>query len=347
VLNGGLCFARAILNHQVPKDFDNHNPQAYLKDVIRKLSLPQPVIGLMTAANVSNVSVKVDTYEEKKFISVIVTAGLSNPVTAGDQINTPTLGIGTINLIVLVDGNLTDGCLVETIKTITEAKTVALKELDIRSSFSKRVATGTTTDAIVVACTCKGEAIGYAGAATRFGRVLSLNVIEAIKEAVRKEENLTPERSLTERLKELGITLDSLTEAIMELLVYHPNMGSKKEILDVLNEELCKALNDVNVASLVLAGIRLEDDGKNGLIPGLVSNVFSSDPVFLLADEILGMSIANYIAGSKGIFEFVRFDKAKPGIIKKLGPFLDDVIVGLIAGVSSNMYTKLLTKKRT
>ena len=62
----------------------------------------------------------------------------------------------------------------------------------------------------------------------------------------------------------------------------------------------------------------------------------------LVADELLGMTIANYIAGAKGIFEFIRFDKAKPGILKKLGPITNDAIGGLIAGVSSNMYTRAI-----
>jgi phosphatidylglycerophosphatase A len=57
------------------------------------------------------------------------------------------------------------------------------------------------------------------------------------------------------------------------------------------------------------------------------------------------MAISNYIAGSKGVFEFVRFDKAKPGVLGKLGPFSDDAIGGLVAGVSSNMYTALLGRK--
>jgi phosphatidylglycerophosphatase A len=55
------------------------------------------------------------------------------------------------------------------------------------------------------------------------------------------------------------------------------------------------------------------------------------------------MAIANYIAGAKGIFEFIRFDQAKPGILKKLGPILNDAIGGLIAGVSSNMYTRAIS----
>ncbi len=52
------------------------------------------------------------------------------------------------------------------------------------------------------------------------------------------------------------------------------------------------------------------------------------------------MSISTYIAGHKGMFEYVRFDKLKPGVIKELGPFMDDVVAGLIGGVSSSMYTR-------
>ena len=60
----------------------------------------------------------------------------------------------------------------------------------------------------------------------------------------------------------------------------------------------------------------------------------------LVADEILGIAIANYIGGARGVFEFVRFDQAKPGILKKLGPIINDAVGGLVAGVSSNVYTR-------
>ncbi len=94
-----------------------------------------------------------------------------------------------------------------------------------------------------------------------------------------------------------------------------------------------------------MAGLRLEEDGKRGLIPGISKREFEKDPRGLVADEVLGMAIANYIAGSKGVFEYVRFDKAKPGILKKLGPVADDVIAGLLGGVSSNMYTHAVGRR--
>jgi phosphatidylglycerophosphatase A len=60
----------------------------------------------------------------------------------------------------------------------------------------------------------------------------------------------------------------------------------------------------------------------------------------LVTDELLGMTIANYIAGARGFFEFVRFDQAKPGILKQLGSITNDAVGGLVAGCSSNMYSQ-------
>ena len=90
---------------------------------------------------------------------------------------------------------------------------------------------------------------------------------------------------------------------------------------------------------------RAEEEAKKGRIPGLSKERFLGRPG-LVADELLGLMIADYIAGVRGIFEFIRFDQAKPGILKKLGPISNDAIGGLIAGVSSNMYTKALAKAR-
>lgn len=63
--------------------------------------------------------------------------------------------------------------------TATEAKVVALSRLDIRSRFSKMIATGTTTDAIAVACSGRGEEIHYAGQATELGMISEV-VVKAV-----------------------------------------------------------------------------------------------------------------------------------------------------------------------
>ena len=143
--------------------------------------------------------------------------------------------------------------------------------------------------------------------------------------------------------EEKGITLQDLMDAALELYVPHPGVETKEKALELLKEEFFEALSDVNVSCLEVACFRAEEDAKSGLIPGLTKERFMGRPG-LVTDELLGMTIANYIAGAKGIFEFVRFDQAKPGILKKLGPITNDAIGGLVAGVSSNMYTRAISK---
>jgi len=148
---------------------------------------------------------------------------------------------------------------------------------------------------------------------------------------------------LLKYLEERGLMLDDLTETALELFVPHPGVETKEKAAEILEEEFLDTLADVNVSCLEVACFRAEDDAKAGQVPGLTKERFMGRPG-LVADELLGMTIATYIAGARGIFEFVRFDQTKPGILKKLGPIANDAIGGLIAGVSSNMYTNALRR---
>lgn len=143
---------------------------------------------------------------------------------------------------------------------------------------------------------------------------------------------------LLEYLEKKGITLEDLVSTALELFVPHPGVETEKEAAELLREEFHEVLSDVNVSCLVVACFRAQEDAENGLIPGLSKERFLGRPG-LVADELMGLAIANYIAGVRGVFEFTRFDQAKPGILKRLGPITNDAIGGLVAGVSSNMYT--------
>jgi len=138
---------------------------------------------------------------------------------------------------------------------------------------------------------------------------------------------------LNKRLQRQGITLNCLIDTALEMYICDPRIGTKEKMRHILRREFKKTLKDINVSSLVLAGFLLEEELRKGNITGLTKKKYLSDPVDLIADEMLGMQIANYIAGSRSIFEFERFDKKKPGILKELPPILDDVIAGLISGV--------------
>ncbi len=345
VLNGGLRKANSILIQRVPSNFRCADPQAYLSKIAAKHRLDLgTTVGFMTAANPRKFGFS--TFEHGRIrVSAIVTAGTSNAARAGEHVKLSKSGTGTVNIIVLTDARMTERCLANALQTATEAKTLSFRELDIRSANSREEATGTSTDAILIGTTNESETCEYAGVASDLGRSIAKTVHDSVREAIIRHDRLLPNRHLLDRLRERGIKLKDLEDAFLQNYLHHESFGTRDRAMKIFRRSLEEASSDHNVAALVLAALRLEDDGRLGLIPGLSEGEFAKDPVSLLADEIMGMAISNYIAGSKGLFEYVRFDRTKPGVIRKLGPFADDAIGALVAGASSNVYSRLLRKE--
>ena len=151
--------------------------------------------------------------------------------------------------------------------------------------------------------------------------------------------NQTP--PLLTYLEERGITLQSLIDCALEMYVPHPGIETEEKATALLKEELLDILNDVNVSMLEVAAFSIQEQAEKGQIPGLTQERFRGRPG-PIADEILGIAIATYIGGTRGVFEYVRFDQAKPGILKTLGSLTNDAIGALVAGASSNVYTRAL-----
>ncbi|TQD24405.1 alpha-ribazole phosphatase CobZ [Methanolobus vulcani] len=151
-------------------------------------------------------------------------------------------------------------------------------------------------------------------------------------------------RNIIEILEEEGITVQMLVDAALELYAPHPGIETRELAEKKFLRELDIAVSDPNLCLLIYSGILLEKEGKEGRLPNISRSSYEKDLTFIIADEVLGMSISKYISGDKGMFEFVRFDKQKPGILAELGPFMDDIIGGLIGGVSANMYTRAMAE---
>jgi iron complex transport system ATP-binding protein len=187
VLGGGFARTRYILNHHVEKDFNHDSPGSYLKKISLTLGIRGKVIGMMTAADLRNLTLKKASRGDLK-VCALVTGGISNAAGVGEKATYPSPQPGTINIILLIDGRLTEAAMVGTIITITEAKSFALRELDIKSAKNERDATGTSTDAVVIACTERGGVINYAGTGTVLGELIGRTVLRAAKEAIVKQE---------------------------------------------------------------------------------------------------------------------------------------------------------------
>lgn len=179
VVGGGFSEAAAILNRHVHKNYQHPDPAADLHEFARGLGVEEPFVGLMTAAFVDQARA-VTLADGETTVAVIATAGVTNATAAGLSRPAPYLP-GTINLILLVDGQLTPAAMVNAIITATEAKTDVLQRRGVVTP-DDYPATGTSTDAVVVGCTGRGQPLAYAGPATRVGWLIGRGVRQVLSE---------------------------------------------------------------------------------------------------------------------------------------------------------------------
>jgi adenosylcobinamide hydrolase len=352
VLNGGLREANIIVSVHVPEETglnidDNVHMEAgdFLRQETAKLGIPQDqLVGIMTAAKMKNVDIATSKFEDIT-LTAIATAGVHFAATAGDEIASkqsafPPIKWGTINIIVLVDGDLTDSCMVNAVSTIAEAKTVALRELDVRSRFSGEIATGTVTDSIVLACTKGGQKIEFAGTATPLGELVGKSVREAVKEALRNQENIVSDRPLTRRLKERGITVENMTTLFSQISsILDENPEKRRQFI----EKVEQTLSDQNIAALVIAGLRLDEDAKTGLIPENPANEYGRN--FVLS-KILQKAVTDYLSKENKAYKYVRPDYLSSIFAEKMGWFTRSILSAVMYSVYSEVLGKQAEKQK-
>ena len=336
-------------NNYVPKELWKMKYtewQNYKKEVIKSLGYKEKEVSLLyTGVDIENFGF----YEEKSGdykISCYATAGVkSNALRIGFdegkfyEKDGEFFEARTINVILLTDTFLNEGAIISSIIQITEAKTSLLQDLDIRSSYKpiENQATGTGTDNIIFVNGKKGK-ITYTGGHSKFGETIGKVVYKAVKEGIKKQNKIFEGRDIINRLKERGIKKEEIVKAAGEMYIYDENFGDRNKFEKVFEEELNRILKDPNISSLIIAGLKLEEEAQKGNIPNLKD--YKDDPVYLISDEILGMQISQYIGGTLAIFEFERIERKKPGILKKLPPFIDDIIGGIISGITTRIFSK-------
>ena len=177
VVGGGFALARAVVNVHVPKSFRCDAAERVLDDFVRRRAIAFPYIGLLTAAWTQNAEVVTATADGLT-ATAVVTVGLSNAIGAG---RTPAVAWtpSTINAIVVVEAAPEPVALVNLIITATEAKTLVLAEAGVRAADG-RLASGTSTDAVVVAATGHGPRCRFGGPVSELGAVVARAVREAL-----------------------------------------------------------------------------------------------------------------------------------------------------------------------
>jgi alpha-ribazole phosphatase CobZ len=342
VRNGGYSRTDSVMMVQVPITYNRDDPETHLEEIVQELRLPESTVGFMTAADMKRVVSSVREEYNGARVTCIATAGVKNAVMAGELIPDSVKALlndisppkpGTINIIVVLDEPLHDIGMANALLTITEAKTAAMMD-----TFCK--GTGTTSDAVAVCCPV-GEGSKYAGTASDVGIAMARAVRKAVAEAILKWNGNGRGADFVELLEAKGVTKDAMWEAA-EALIYHNPAWPEEMLKERFMARLEVLRKDINVNAMMHAAILIEDAGYRGHMYGLTAKEFEDDPVHLVADEMMGIALVNYIEGTKGLFDYIRYDKKKPGILNKLGPFLDDLVGALIGGIMSRVYSDLL-----
>lgn len=323
-----------VVFHHVPSNF-NTDPMDECRYALKDLGLSMDQSSVfLTAIHIPGSYVAIKGSVDGLSCLTIATTGLSNPVsvTCNGLCRAPS----TINILVIVDCDVSDNGLVELIKTVTEAKVSAVHDLDVRCGLT--YATGTSTDALIVASLRKPPAKTYTGLLTPIGGLVSRLVYEAVTKGAERW-GCSRGRSMVKRLEERGIKIEDIVNTALMLFIPWGNL-SAEEAYEAIRGELLKCLEDINVVSIVSAALRLDEDARIGLIPNLEPQQYISDPVNLVSDEILALSLALYLNGWNAVFELYRYNARKPGILSRLPPFIDDIIASLIAGVTSRIYSR-------
>ena len=181
IVGGGVAEVRSIVNLHVPRGFRCDEGERRLDEFVTARSLARPYVGLLTGAATERAEQAL-AHHDGVTAWVAVTLGLSNRVTAGLS---PAVAWrpSTINTIVVVDAEPEDAALVNLVITATEVKTLALAAADVRAAGGT-LASGTSTDAIVIAATGRGPRCRFGGPASELGSLVARAVKSATEVSV-------------------------------------------------------------------------------------------------------------------------------------------------------------------
>lgn len=189
VYGGGAGRLKRAVNQYVSRDYECSNPVQDMKNKLLEWGYPlEGCAGLMTAVPLEHAAVA-EADIGSAGIVCCVTAAAGNAARAGSERSVlAAYRPGTINIMLGIDGWLSQSAMVNAVMTATEAKAAALADLGVTDAENGLIATGTTTDAIVLAVSGSRRYAAehvYAGTATDLGGAIGRLVYSAVTESLR------------------------------------------------------------------------------------------------------------------------------------------------------------------
>ncbi len=187
VIGSGTGWYQEFVNRHVDKDYNCSDYAQEMSDFLRKNGFePEQTVGMMTAVFIEDVSYQFYQHEDFSLF-VVVTAGVSNAVDASkSEMHSFELSPGTINTWIFVNGELAEEAFIQCMMTATEAKVKVMNDQNVIDKVTGTIATGTSTDSILIAATQQGRRLDFAGTITPLGKLISKGVYQCTTEAVQK-----------------------------------------------------------------------------------------------------------------------------------------------------------------
>ena len=185
VHNAGMGWYRTFVNRHVDSNYNADDVKEELATYLEKHGFPlTETVGMMTAVMTEHV--EIGEYEgDFGTVLIAVTAGIGNAVDVSKaHTRDEASRIGTINTWVIINGELPDEAFIQAMITATEAKAKALQTENVKDPLTGTIATGTSTDSLLVAATQQGEWLPYAGPITSLGKLVAHGVYECTVKAV-------------------------------------------------------------------------------------------------------------------------------------------------------------------
>lgn len=168
---------------------------------------------LMTGANMDHLTVTEKKYKEM-CVTAVITAGVCSNAQRASRSTGFYYDPGTINIIIMTNRKLSPRAMSRAIICVTEGKSAAMADLDIRSADDPLhlQATGTGTDNIVVV-QGDGAPIEGAGGHTKLGELIAKAVYDGVKQAVFLQNGIAAHRNVFQRLEERHISIHTLAKS--------------------------------------------------------------------------------------------------------------------------------------
>lgn len=280
---------------------------------------PESTVAFGTAAHMDNACVVNQTSKGGVRVSAAVTGGVrGNGGRAGDPSSFDeaereySWKSGTIVIIVAVEAMMTDGAMLDAMLAATQAKSCVLQELQARSLYSPRIATGSGTDQVGIACLIRtGASVKSAGVSTDVGDAICRCVRKALYTALDMQSgmNLVSQCDPYVLLSRMNImpsrihneirfpnTMASLLEAESDL---HGDqraatvVSTALKVMDEIHDGNVSENGGLDVIKLMMEGVLLDSTILNPLNRTLLDSCDTAEDYICLALSIYLERVAN------------------------------------------------------